>query len=102
MALEQPAPLCRPAGQSAQALTRYPHELEVVDRPVSYCPTPHPVAPWNRQLLVEQVPLERQQASDRPSGSTQALASVAWPARPELVIPLAAHGPWRLPSPGHQ
>ena len=47
VAREQPAALCRPAGQSAQAL----HWLSEwqpgqVDRPVSYCPAPHPVYPW--------------------------------------------------------
>ncbi len=54
VAREQPAALCRPAGQSAQAL----HLLGVwyepgvqgqCDRPVSYCPAPHPVFPWKEE-----------------------------------------------------
>ena len=49
VAREQPAPLCRPAGQSAQALHFQEEEQpepEQVGRPVSYCPAPHPVYPW--------------------------------------------------------
>ena len=45
MAREQPAALCRPAGQSAQALHWYEEQPGQVDRPVSYCPAPHPVFP---------------------------------------------------------
>ncbi len=47
VAREQPAPLCRPAGQSAQALHWPQLELHMpqYDRPVSYCPAPHPVFP---------------------------------------------------------
>ncbi len=42
VAVEQPAALCRPAGQSAQALQEPPQH---VDLPVWYWPAPHPRFP---------------------------------------------------------
>ena len=45
VAREQPAALCRPAGQSAQALHWEDQQPEHPDRPVSYCPAPHPLYP---------------------------------------------------------
>ena len=45
VAREQPAPLCRPAGQSAQALHWVMYREQHFGRPVSYCPAPHPLYP---------------------------------------------------------
>jgi len=48
VAREQPATLCRPDGQSAQAL-HLPSQKKPgqhCNRPVSYCPAPHPLYPW--------------------------------------------------------
>ena len=56
VAREQPAALCRPAGQSAQALHWSPYFEQHFDRPVSYCPAPHPLAPKNEQPFPEHFP----------------------------------------------
>ena len=48
VAREQPAALYRPAGQSAQVLhlvLEWQPEPGHLDRPVSYCPAPHPLYP---------------------------------------------------------
>ena len=54
-ALLHPLPLCRPAGQRAQAL----HELEErsgqLCRLTSYCPIPQPSAPFSHE---KQIPLQ--------------------------------------------
>ncbi len=45
VAREQPAALCWPAGQSAQALHMAEMQPGQIDRSVSYCPAPQPVFP---------------------------------------------------------
>ncbi len=61
---------------------------------------PKMLLPYRRRPRASQQLSER----ERPLAvvATQAPSSVAWPARPVLILATEVHGPWRLPSPGHQ
>ena len=56
----QPAPLCRPAGQSAQMLIQSVHLEAVLSHPVMNWLTPHPWRPYHGQPLISFRKLQRE------------------------------------------